>query len=285
MKTNVQNWVSGVKRFLTGVPDGNLAVARRAERRPMAKGDAVELRDRHEDAGSELPPVVAVENIQAPAAVVDDLPSGAETTTPLPMATPDQPVPADATVKSPVENTEWLRDQLEVIAGQIETQGDGLRKVEESVARAEDVHRLLEEQERVIQDLARRLREAEEQEITAAFMEPVVAGLIQMFDTAWNAKQDWKKQRPGNVEEWVVNCLGTLEGEIVDMLDRCGVSLIQDATTVVNRSRQRVIGTEPVRQFRDGEVVSRGKPGFIQDGRVRRPEEVITAVTTEGGVR
>jgi len=284
MKTNVQNWMSGVTRFLTGVSDDNRPVVRQEERRPPVNVDAVELRDRHDNAAPEQPPVVA-EEFQGPETAVDDLPGETETVSPPLPAVSDQPVPTGADVTSPIENTEWLRDQLEVITGQLESQGDGLRKVKESAARAEDVRSLLEEQEKVIQDLARRLREAEEKEIIAAVMEPVVAGLIQLFDTVWNAKQDWKRQRPGNVDEWVVNCLGTLDGEIADMLDRCSVNLIQDTTTVVNRSRQRVIGTEPIRQFRDGEVVGKGKPGFTQNGRVRRPEEVITAVTTEGGVR
>jgi len=277
--------MSGLSSFLTGVPDDNRRVVHEGDRRPQADADAVELPDQQNDAGLEPPLEVVAEEVNGPKATVSHAADGAEAISPPPPVTPEQPLPVGDNGTASDDYREWLDDHFQAISGKLEAHANGLRNIEESIARAEAVRSLLEEQEKVIQDLARRLREAEEKEITAAVTEPVVAGLIQMFDTVWSAKRNWKKQQPGNIDAWVMGCLGTLDGEIVDMLDRCGVSLIQEAATVPNLSRQRVIGTEPVRQFRDGEVVARGKPGFIQNGRVRRPEEVITAVTKQGGVQ
>jgi molecular chaperone GrpE (heat shock protein) len=285
MKTTVQKWLSGVSRFLTGVPDDNRQVVHEGDRRLPVHTDAVELTDRHDVVGREPPTAVAVEEIEGPKATDPDAAGGAETISPTPPAMSNHPMPVGANGTAPDEARRWLGDQFLAISKQLESQAEGLRNIKEAVARAEVVRSQMEEQEEVIQELAGRLRGAEEREVTSAVMEPVVSGLIQMFDTVWSARQSWKEQRPGNIDEWVIDCLGTLDGEIVDMLDRCGVSLIQEAGTVPNLSRQRVIDTEPVRQFRDGEVLKRGKPGFIYNGRVRRPEEVITAVTIQGGVR
>jgi len=285
MKNSLQNWMAEVTKFLTGVPDDKKPIIRRMEQQPIEGSDAVGHFDHEDDHDIEPTPLPVATEAAASDPMTKDAPVQVRTDIP-PIQTPvAPPPPTEPFVTPPAEKDAWLRDQLKAITQQIEAQGNRFQKIEDAVGATEDSRRLLEEQEKLIQDLTTRLREAEECQTTNAIMEPVVSGLIQIFDTVWSAKQDWKKQRPANVEEWITNCLGTIDGEILAMLNRYGTVVIQDTTTVLSPGKQRVVGTQLPRQIRDGEVISVVRPGFVRNGRVERPEEVIVARTTQGGVK
>ena len=277
MRNIVNEWWAEITRFLTGDSDNARPIVRRIEQR-----DVVGQLDHHDADGIEPAPLPAPPEAAASGSTDCDVPVPLEENIP-PVQAP--PPPTEPYVRLPDEKDPWLQEQLEDLACRLDLQGSSLQKIMDAVGTVEDSRRLLEEQERLIQDLTTRLREAEDSQTTNAVLGPVVSDMIQIFDTVWGAKRDWHKQRQGNADEWVTNCLDAIEGEVLAMLNRHGVVLIQDTTEILTPGKQRVVGTESPRQVRDGEVLARVRPGFVRDGRVVRPEEVIVAKTAQGGVR
>lgn len=270
--------------LLTGAADDTPEILL-GEHRPV-KGIAVEgksERQEKDDVETLVPPVVS--EILEPVAPNCEMPAPASQNTPpsQPLANETPPIERNAVV--PAASDTWLKEQVESVLQRLEACGNSLKKIEDSIEASPDNRRALEEQETTIRNLTARLRQAEECQMLEAILGPVVADLIQIFDTVWKARRDWTKERPGNVDEWIVNCLSALEGEILAMLNRHGTVLIKDTTTVLNPAKQRVVGTQTPRQIRDGEIVSVVRPGFVRNNRVERPEEVIVAKTMQGGVR
>ena len=257
----------------------------RVEQLPAEELDVAGQFDR-DDAGDIDPAALGVgTEVTTPGALDKGAPVQTEGNAPPPQTPVEAPASTVPAVVAPDEDDAWLRDQLAAIARQLEVQGSRLQKLEEAMGRMGESRCLLEEQEKRIQDLTTRLREAEECQTAKAIMEPVVAGVIQIFDTVWSAQQEWKKQHPVNVDEWISNCLAALDGEIMAMLNRHGVVMIQDTTDVLNPGKQRVVRTEYPRQVQDGAVWALVRPGFYHNGRVARPEEVVVAKVKTGGAK
>ena len=276
MKSPLNKWFVGQRNTVPVGCNDNRPPDQPVESQPVAQG-AAESTIGHVGGDTRSVPAPGTAEATTSTALPGDASVQAEANTP-PVQLPVPPsTPTETIAPSPDENNDWLRDQLVIMTRQIELQGNRLQKIEEAVGLAKDSRQLLEEQEELIQNLTTRLREAEEKQITLAIMEPVVSGLLEIFDTVWNAQQSWKQQRPANIDEWITNCLATIEGEIIAMLNRHGVVMIQDTTDVLNPGKQRVVRTEYPRQVQDGAVWARLRPGFYHNGRVVRPEEVVVA--------
>ena len=271
--------MSGFTKFLTGVDNDEKSTVEQTEEISTSGQDVVgDFENKDAGDGGSAPLPIDAEVTEA-AAQDEDEPVQVEADIPPHQIPTPSPTPVASSVETAAANDGWLRDQLEVMARQIEAQGSRLQTIEEVMAAADDTQRLLEEQETVIGDLTTRLRGAEECQMTNAIMDPIESGLIQIFTTVWKAEQTWKKQRPANIEEWTSNCLSTIGAELLAMLSRYGVEMIQDTTTVLSPGKQRAVGTQPARQIRDGEVISVVSPGFLKNGRVTHPEKVIVART------
>ncbi len=186
-------------------------------------------------------------------------------------------VPAEVVETKPETDGNGAGQQLDEIRRLADLQGTRLQVIEEALGAMGEDRRLLEGQEAIIRDLSTRLRQAEEAQAANAIIKPVISGLIQLFDTVWSARQDWGKHRPANADEWISNCLATLDGEILQMLNAHGVVQMTDTTDVLDPKRQRVVRTESPRQWQDGAILERGRPGFYRNGQVERPEEVVSA--------
>jgi len=262
---------------LIGLLTGAAEDTREVEHRPV-EGMAVGEFDRQEKDNARVP--LVINEIPEPAAPNCEVPVPQNIPAPLPKV---EAPPVETKAVVPAVSDPWLKEQIGSVLQRLEACGNSLKKIEDAIETSPDNHRVLEEQETTIRDLTARLRQAEECQISEAILGPVVADLIQIFDTVWKARRDWAKERPGNIDEWIVNCLGALEGEILAMLNRHETVMIQDTTTILNPAKQRVVGTQMPRQIRDGEVVSVVRPGFVRNNRVERPEEVVVAKTTQGG--
>ena len=285
MKSTLNNLMAGLTGFLAGTADDTPRL-RDVEHRPVEEMVAVgEFNRQEKDDIATRVPLVISETLE-PVAMNCDVPEPAAQNVPPQQAQAAEAPLVETNATVPTANDPWLREQIESVVQRIEACGNSLKKIEDSIETSPNNRCVLEEQYKTIQDLTARLRQAEECQISDAIMGPVVADLIQIFDTVWKARRDWAKERPGNVDEWIANCLGALEGEILAMLNRHETVMIQDTTTTLNPSKQRVVGTQAPRQIRDGEVVSVVRPGFVRNGRVERPEEVVVARTTQrGGVQ
>ena len=282
MKDKLNNWVSDVAAFLTGSPEVKVQSGKVSEW--MHKQVAYVAPTRLEQETGEADPMLD----QGSAKIADSMPKqeiAAHVNESAQASMPEQASVAPEMVTAS-DNGAELREQIEGVSKNIEILGDRLLKIEATLEEAGDGRVLLEEQEKIIRDLTTRLREATESQLINSIMGPVVARLIQLFDTVWSAKQDWGKQKTLNADEWIPNFLDVVEGEIMAMLNQYGVTMIKDTTNVLSPGKQRVVGTQSPKQVRDGEVLSVVRPGFVRNGRVERPEEVIVARTVvTGGVR
>ncbi|MEI8120793.1 MAG: nucleotide exchange factor GrpE [bacterium] len=202
---------------------------------------------------------------------------------PVPLPSPVESSTAEPAVTQTAGGDAGLRDDIATIREGVKTQGHQLLGIETAMTAVVDGRRLLEGQEAVIKDLSTRLRQAEENQLTIAITKPFVSGIIQLFDTVWNATQDWAKQRPANVDDWVPNVLATLDGEIMALLNRHGVEMIRDTTDRLDPRKQRVVRTQIVHSIQDGTILTHLNPGFYFNGQVVRPEEVVMAIVKQGG--
>ncbi len=269
MKTILNSLLSDLSKLFTGYQPGYRPLVRPAKRIETGEVEPVGNIDPVEDGTIEVLPV--------PVAV---MPPGPE-----PLRDPQNNPPLHEPPVVPVEavGTEQEKDgngietRLDEICRLTALQGTRLQVIEEALGAMSVDRRLLENQEEIIRDLSTRLRQAEEDQTAKAIIKPVISGLIQLFDTAWSARQDWGKHKPANVDEWITNCLATLDGEILQMLSAHGVVLMEDTTDVLDPKRQRVVRIESPRQWQDGAVLERVRPGFYRNGQVERPEEVVSA--------
>jgi molecular chaperone GrpE (heat shock protein) len=282
MKRSLGDWTSGVTRFLTGSPGIAPGAPLQRRREPgneekveepldSTERDAVEAipgtqKDRPLGTEEAMAASARAQQTDAEAAPAEALQPSADmgeqqTITPLPEAQPIERV-------------------LLLVADQSRV----LRQIQEDTTALQSCHRLIEEQDALVKDLTTRCRHAEEREMTDAVSAPFLAETIQVFDTVWKARRDWTQERPPDPDAWIRECLEAVESEILSMLERHGVSMLRDTTTLLNPAKQRVVGTQTPRLTRDGEVVSVVRPGFSRNGRVERPEEVVVARTTQGGV-
>lgn len=202
---------------------------------------------------------------------------------PDPLPAPIESSTTEPAVKQTAGSDGGLRDDIASIREGIEMQSHCLLGIETAIIAMDDRRRLLENQEAVIMDLSTRLRQAEESQLTTAITKPFVSGIIQIYDTVWSVKQDWAKQRPTNVDDWVTNVLATLDGEIMALLNRHGVEMIRDTTDRLDPRKQRVVRTQVVHSIQDGTVLTHLNPGFYFNGQVARPEEVVMAIVKQGG--
>lgn len=105
-------------------------------------------------------------------------------------------------------------------------------------------------------------------------LRPVFLDLILLFDRVENTVELLSTGQI-NEEVRVANLLGSIKDELLEILYRREVDLINGQSSTFDASIQRVVGTEPGGKDDDNLVTRLVRRGFKYRERVLRPEEVI----------
>jgi len=139
------------------------------------------------------------------------------------------------------------------------------------------------------QDAAKMLQhiERQERESARAAFKPVILGLVELYDRI-GAGLDSKPPKGSFIlrllptgqqgQKWLSGHLEgqrMLLGRVVDLLNQCGVSVMDARGTPFDPSFMKAVGFASDPRQENGTVLHENRQGFRQEGRILRPAEVI----------
>lgn len=139
------------------------------------------------------------------------------------------------------------------------------------------------------QDAAKMLQHIEqrERESTRATLKPVILGLIELYDRIGAGlgskppKGSFLLRLLPSAQQGQKWLLGHLEGQkmllgrVLDLLNQCGVSVMDARGTAFDPSFMKAVGFASDLRQENGTVLHENRKGFRQEGKTLRPAEVI----------